>query len=171
MTWKSCSPECPTTSHSGVSSISDRASESVWWPGIQANIEKTRVECKSCDISAPSQPATSPTSLPSPAYPFEQICADYFSYNSHKYLVIVDRFSNWPTVHQVKAGTEANYRDFVITSSPTVSAKRSLPTVTSSSSPASRRPSSSNKESTTVCPVSTTPTATSTPSFESICKH
>ena len=95
------------SSHSGVSSMSARASESVWWPGIQADIERTRLECKSCDISAPSQPAAPPTPLPSPAYPFEQICADYFSYGGHKYLVIVDRFSNWPTVHQVKAGAGA----------------------------------------------------------------
>ena len=87
--------------------MSARASESVWWPGIQADIERTRLECRSCDVSAPSQPAAPPTPLPSPAYPFEQICADYFSYGGHKYLVIVDRFSNWPTVHQVKAGAGA----------------------------------------------------------------
>ena len=95
------------SSHSGVSSMSARASESVWWPGIQADIEKTRLECRSCDVSAPSQPAAPPTPLPSPAYPFEQICADYFSFGGHKYLVIVDRFSNWPTVHKVKAGAGA----------------------------------------------------------------
>ena len=93
--------------NSGVSSMSARASESVWWPGIQADIEKTRLECRSCDVSAPSQPAAPPTPLPSPAYPFEQICADYFSFGGHKYLVIVDRFSNWPTVHKVKAGAGA----------------------------------------------------------------
>ena len=87
--------------------MSARASESVWWPGIQADIEKTRLECRSCDVSAPSQPAAPPTPLPSPAYPFEQICADYFSFGGHKYLVIVDRFSNWPTVHKVKAGAGA----------------------------------------------------------------
>ena len=87
--------------------MSARASESVWWPGIQADIERTRRECRSCDVSAPSQPAAPPTPLPSPAYPFEQICADYFSYGGSKYLVIVDRFSNWITVHQVKAGSVA----------------------------------------------------------------
>ena len=95
------------SSHGGVSSMSARASDSVWWPGLQSDIERTRKECRSCDVSAPSQPAAPPTPLPSPAYPFEQICADYFSYGGHKYLVIVDRFSNWLTVHQVKAGAGA----------------------------------------------------------------
>ena len=30
----------------------------------------------------------------------------------HKYLVIVDRFSNWPTVHQVKAGAGAEVQSW-----------------------------------------------------------
>ena len=70
-------------------------------------IERTRRECRSCDVSAPSQPSAPPTPLPSPAYPFEQICADYFNYGGSKYLVIVDRFSNWLSVQQVKAGAGA----------------------------------------------------------------
>ena len=87
--------------------MSGRAVESVWWPGLQADIERTRRECRSCDVSAPSQPSAPPTPLPSPAFPFEQICADYFNYGGSKYLVIVDRFSNWLSVQQVKAGAGA----------------------------------------------------------------
>ena len=87
--------------------MSARAVESVWWPGLQADIERTRRECRSCDVSAPSQPSAPPTPLPSPAFPFEQICADYFNYGGSKYLVIVDRFSNWLSVQQVKAGAGA----------------------------------------------------------------
>lgn len=74
--------------HSGVSSMMMRAADSVWWPGIQVSLENTRQLCESCDKSAPSQPAAPPTPLPSPSYPFELICADYFSYMGHKYLVI-----------------------------------------------------------------------------------
>ena len=94
--------------HGGVSSMMLRASDSVWWPGIQADIEKTRNSCHSCNVSSPSQPAAPPTQLPSPSYPFEQICADYFSYMGNKYLVIVDRFSNWISVHTVKTGAGAD---------------------------------------------------------------
>ena len=74
---------------------------------MHADIEKTRQSCHSCDVCTPSQPAAPPTPLPSPAYPFEQICADYFSHGSHKYLVIVDRFSNWITVFKIKKGDGA----------------------------------------------------------------
>ena len=93
--------------HGGVSSMMLRAGDSVWWPGLHADIERTRQSCHSCDVSTPSQPAAPPTPLPSPAYPFEQVCADYFSYGSHKYLVIVDRFSNWVSVFKIKKGDGA----------------------------------------------------------------
>ena len=74
---------------------------------LHADIERTRQSCHSCDVCTPSQPAAPPTPLPSPAYPFEQICADYFSHGSHKFLVIVDRFSNWISVFKIKKGDGA----------------------------------------------------------------
>ena len=37
-----------------------------------------------------------PPTLPEePSYPFQSICADFFSLGSRSYLVIVDRYSNW----------------------------------------------------------------------------
>lgn len=35
-------------------------------------------------------------------YPFQQICADYFTLEGREYLVIVDRYSRWPGVHLAK---------------------------------------------------------------------
>ena len=95
------------SSHSGVASMIPRAQTSVWWPGLQADIEKTRQGCHSCNVSTPSQPAAPPTPLPSPSFPFEMICSDYFSYGGHRYLVIVDRFSNWINVYKVNKGEGA----------------------------------------------------------------
>ena len=94
--------------HGGVSSMTARAGSSVWWPGLQSDIERTRDRCQSCNVNMPSNPAMPPTPLPSPAYPFEMISSDYFSYGGHKYLVIVDRFSNWISVYQVKPGAGAD---------------------------------------------------------------
>ena len=37
-------------------------------------------------------------------YPFQCICADYFHYQGHTYLVIVDRYSNWPIVERAGEG-------------------------------------------------------------------
>ena len=95
------------SANSGVSSMVARASDSVWWPGMHGDIEELRKRCRSCEVSTPSQPAAPPTPLPSPEYPFQQICSDYFSYKGHKYLVIVDRFSNWITIYHTRIGDGA----------------------------------------------------------------
>ena len=46
-----------------------------------------------------------PTKLPEVVYPFQHVCADYFSLKGLVYLVIIDRYSGRPIVHQArKAG-------------------------------------------------------------------
>ena len=39
-----------------------------------------------------------------PAYPFQCICVDYFQYKGSTYLVVVDRYSNWPIVESTDNG-------------------------------------------------------------------
>ena len=53
---------------------------------------------------APSQPPPPPTPITSPSYPFQLVCADYFSYKGVNYLVVVDRYSNWPIIERYKDG-------------------------------------------------------------------
>ena len=43
--------------------------------------------------------------LTMPEYPFQCICADYFSYKGVNYLAIVDRYSNWPIVEKASGGS------------------------------------------------------------------
>ena len=71
--------------HQGVSHMTAKAETSIFWPGITADIHSTRAECAECNRMAPSQ--------------------DYFTYKTKTYLVIVDRYSNWPIV--MKAGDGA----------------------------------------------------------------
>ena len=39
-----------------------------------------------------------------PDFPFHYIAADYFTYRGRIYLVVVDRYSNWPIVEQAANG-------------------------------------------------------------------
>lgn len=95
------------SAHQGVNSMIARANTSVFWPGIHPDINRTRNECSSCNKMAPSQPNSPPTPLNHPQYPFQSICSDYFQFRGHNYLVIVDRYSNWPAVYKSRDGDGA----------------------------------------------------------------
>ena len=87
--------------HQGVVSMRARAAESVFWPGLDRAIQDYRDRCRVCDYIAPSQANEPPITADPPVYPFQQVCSDYFSLDGSTYLVIVDRYSGWPSVMKV----------------------------------------------------------------------
>lgn len=92
------------SAHQGISSMMSRAETSVFWPGISNDIIKLRNSCNHCNRNAPSQPSAPPTPPIYPLYPFQCVCADFFHYKGGYYLVIVDRYSNWPIVERAHSG-------------------------------------------------------------------
>ena len=53
-----------------------------------------------CHRIAKSNPSKPPEVIDFPCYPMQKLCADYFQHNGKSYLVIVDRYTNWPTVFE-----------------------------------------------------------------------
>ena len=94
------------SAHQGISSMTARAEASVFWPGITQDITNIRKYCNHCNRNAPSQPSPPPTPPKVPVYPFQHTCADYFHHQGHNYVVIVDRYSNWPCVYKAKNGSD-----------------------------------------------------------------
>ena len=92
--------------HQGVTAMNARAEISVFWPGITAQILEVRTKCQDCNRMAPSQPSAPPTTPTDPTYPFQCICSDYFKYMGSNYLIIVDRYSNWPVVNKASDGAK-----------------------------------------------------------------
>ena len=84
--------------HQGTNSMYRRASQSIYWPGMEAAIHNTRYNCKTCNENAPSQTKEPYQASPPPLYPFQQICLDYFVAGNQSYLSCVDRFSGWITI-------------------------------------------------------------------------
>ena len=76
--------------HEWVSGMVGRIDETVFWPGINPDIIKTRGDCMTCVRAAPSTPVGFPVSPPSPDDPFQMLEADYFSLHDHNFLVIAD---------------------------------------------------------------------------------
>ncbi len=90
--------------HQGVTAMQARAEASVFWPGITTDISAERTNCNHCNRMAPSQPSAPPTPVIAPEYPFQCVCADFFMLNGIHYLVIVDRYSNWPILERTTGG-------------------------------------------------------------------
>ncbi|GAB1597479.1 hypothetical protein Ahia01_000965400, partial [Argonauta hians] len=94
------------SAHQGTSSMISRAEASVFWPGIVNDIHNMRLTCSHCNRNAPSNPKAPPTPPTNPKYPFQLTCADYFHHRGQHYLVIVDRYSNWPIVERAANGSK-----------------------------------------------------------------
>ena len=85
--------------HQGVSKMMARARQAVYWPGLEMAVKNTRYNCQKCSELAPSQSSEPPKISPTPIYPFQHICMDFFQSGHHNYLAIVDRFSGWIAVY------------------------------------------------------------------------
>ena len=91
------------SAHQGVSSMIGRAIQSIYWPGMEADIRNKRYSCHKCNERAPSQSREPYCPSPSPTYPFQQICLDFFEVGHHQYLVCVDRFSAWIIIYHFRS--------------------------------------------------------------------
>ena len=97
--------------HHCVSTMTARAENSVFWPGITTDIKRIRLICEDCNRNAPSQPSAPPAPFVTPTYPFQCICTDYFQYTGCHYLIMVDRYSNWLQVEISKGGSQGLIND------------------------------------------------------------
>ena len=91
--------------HQGITSMTARAQDSIFWPGITLDIQRTRDLCDTCNRNAPSQPRMPPTEPTIPTMPFECIAADYFHLAGNYYLAIADRLSGWIEIQQIRSSS------------------------------------------------------------------
>ena len=92
------------SANQGVTGMRRRANSTIYWPGMSNSINNHRKYCRTCEANAPSQSAEPLILSPAPEWPFQQLCADYFFIDSHGYLVVVDRYSGWPSVFHFPPG-------------------------------------------------------------------
>ena len=95
--------------HRGVEATKRRARQTVWWPGIDADITSVVRSCEPCQVLLPSQqqePMMKTTDEP-PSRPFESVSADFFTVAGKMFLVYVDRLSGWPVVAACGTDTTA----------------------------------------------------------------
>ena len=87
--------------HQGVTKMLGRAGQTVFWPGLKADIIAHRESCKACVERAPSNPAPPPSAPIQPDFPFSHIVADFFTVDA-TYLALADRYSNWLSIFKLR---------------------------------------------------------------------
>lgn len=93
--------------HQGVSSMRSRAALSVYWPNIRNSIQQRRDQCRTCNRITPSNPVEPMVPTPTPEYPYQQVCADFFHQAGHDYLIYVDRYTSWINIVQMTGNETA----------------------------------------------------------------
>ena len=94
--------------HQGVDSMLRRARQSVYWPGMEGDLQSFRDGCAQCDLHAPSQPAEPLVLTPPPAYPFQSTVMDMMQIQGYMYMAYADRLTGWLEVAHFPHGTTSS---------------------------------------------------------------
>jgi hypothetical protein len=110
--------------HQGATKLKQRAILSIYWPGMDNDIDMAAQSCKHCTENQPWLPREPLQQRKAATHPFEQIHMDIASVNGRDFLILVDQYSGWPDVIPFKnKNTTARrivdaYREFFAAASP-----------------------------------------------------
>ena len=87
--------------HSHPNKMVARARRSIWWPFINAELQKEHRTCKTCVEKSPSNPPDHVLVHEPVAYPFQAIHVDFGNYAGTSWLFGADQFTGWPIVKRL----------------------------------------------------------------------
>ncbi len=94
--------------HPGVTGMSAKARQVLYWPGYSKDIKAHVEGCVPCAATAAAPPQPPFFQEPPPEFPGDHLAADHFQYHSEHYLVIIDTFSGFPFLHKCATLTAAS---------------------------------------------------------------
>ena len=80
---------------------------SLYWSGIDADIENFIKGCRHCQDHLPSNPKQPLIQKAKPDRPFQQIAVDLVSYGGQQFLTVVDCKTGWPDIVDMGKDTTA----------------------------------------------------------------
>lgn len=89
---------CLHRGHFGIVKTKERAMSTVYWPGINGQIEDLISKCASCQENRTNNAREPIIQHPIPSYPFQYVATDMFEHNTKHYLLLVDYYSRFPEV-------------------------------------------------------------------------
>ena len=98
--------QCLHAGHQGITKCRARAKNSVWWPGLGKQLEKTVTDCNVCRKFS-IQPTEPLISTPFPQLPWQKVGVDLFTWKTAKYLLLVDYYSRFVEVVKLPSETSS----------------------------------------------------------------
>ena len=101
------------SSHQGIQASIRKAKDLVFWPGMCKDIEESVTKCEVCaqfqtkNVKEPMQ------SQEIPDRPWSRVSSDLFSLNSKDYIVLVDHYSDFIEVAELRDSTSAAIIQFL----------------------------------------------------------
>ncbi|XP_058819450.1 uncharacterized protein K02A2.6-like isoform X1 [Topomyia yanbarensis] len=93
--------------HAGMVKMKQLARRSVYWYGLNSDIERFVKSCHECNSMA-IEPNSKVESKWIPTIrPFSRIHIDFFHFEHHTFLLMVDSYSKWVEIDWMKNGTDA----------------------------------------------------------------
>ena len=93
--------------HCGINKTHQLAQRLVWWPSMMNDISVHVKGCDACRANAPAQQDTVANREPardmSEMNPMSDVGVDLFEYAGKDYLIMVDRYSGFPFVNELKS--------------------------------------------------------------------
>lgn len=81
--------------HQGITKCKERARMSVWWPGLERELQDLVTKCPECLPTRPTQRKEPLITTELPSRPWQKIAADICEYDKQHYLVVIDYFSRY----------------------------------------------------------------------------
>ena len=93
--------------HMGVTKTQLRAKQTMWWPGINQQVEETVGTCEHCQIHRDVQHAEPLMTHALPERPWQRISADLLTHKTQCYMAVSDEYSRWLEIVKMKTTTSS----------------------------------------------------------------
>ena len=87
--------------HQGIEKTRRRARDSVYWPGMNQDIEEMVKRCSECRTLLPVNTKEPLQQLLLPTRPWDKLGLDLYSLNHREYLIVTDYFSSFTEVYDL----------------------------------------------------------------------
>ena len=93
--------------HQGITKCRERAKNSVWWLGLNREIQDPVRQCRVCALQRENKPEPLITT-PLPDRPWQVVATDLFQLKGVDYLIVIDYFSRYVEVAAMQTTTKSS---------------------------------------------------------------